>query len=322
MGDPALDAAKALAAGMGATVDVPTGADGKPVEYVPWYGMNRPTGKDIKDDQRDRSPAAADAYAAELNKAGQGVRGPDPRLATLEEKQAGMWDPETGFSLVDRSKEYADWQKKEARVGAKGQILREAQEVNRAILQMTPAERKVIADKMVAAGMIDEQYDMSDVEKAWTTLVGDAIDWHAANPNDLLTPVDMIDLKHGDGTGGMKKPVDVISKSTSISTNDQARNMLRQMMAQQLGRRPTQVEIDDFQGSLNEAQRNNPTVTTRTQQANGDSSSTTTGGMDESEFAYDAVVSDDPDSEYGKYTQATQYYNAFLSAIRGPGGTT
>lgn len=308
---------------------LPAAANGKPKDFVPWRAASTPTQKSVEKWREGTYGPGVRTYPRMGADERAALEAPDPRLATEAEKAAGMFDPGTGFGLNDMEKRQAAYDKQR---GQALPILKDPAEVANAILSMTPEELKVITDKMVDRGMIDENFNMTDVKNAWTTLVGDAIDWHRANPDQMMTPVDMIDLMHGDGaTGEGKGPssVDVISKTRTISTNDQARSMLRQMMAANLGRRPTQLEVDDFQASLNEAQRNNPQVNTTTHQLNAagnqtGSSTVITGGMDQGDaddFAYEATVDTDPDSEYGKYQQATTYYNSFLNAIRGPGGS-
>lgn len=54
-----------------------------------------------------------------------------------------------------------------------------------------------------------------------------------------------------------------VNRLTKITTNEDARGLLSDMMTRELGRRPRANEVDRFQAALNEAQRNNPFVTTR-----------------------------------------------------------
>lgn len=199
------------------------------------------------------------------------------------------------------------------------------------LIGSNPDKLKEIAAEMQEVGLLDEVYSIGDMEKVWGELNQQAAQWHAARPLDMYTAMDMLDLYHGKkGTtdiGSAGKPgakvIDVVSRSAVISTNDQARGMLRKMMAQELGRRPTPSEVDEFQAALNKAQRANPEVTTRKTSLRADGTeksinATTTPGLDEEEFTFDQVVTDDPDTEYGRYQMATTYFNALRAALDGP----
>lgn len=289
------------------------GGGSQHVDYVPWLGPDYARSKDIK--KVPASPNAGDERIRMLQHAAPDIYG-----------QAEKLDPISGFNESDYGNPEAVPHPIEQKEPA---ILQDATQVLLDPYNWSPEFKAQVAQQMINAGMLDEHnWDQADLLKAWGTLVGEAIDHHIARPNDLLTPLDMLDLNHGNGDATKPKkldPVSVIRKTTSISTNDQARGMLRQMMGEKLGRRPTETEVDDFQASLNQAQRTNPTVTTSVSNLNPDGSerdtnSTTTGGLDSSEFADHYTDNRDPDSEYGRYQAATTYFSAMMGAIRGPGG--
>lgn len=83
-----------------------------------------------------------------------------------------------------------------------------------------------------------------------------------------------------------------------ISTNEDARGLLRAMMTRELGRRPTASEVDKFQGALNAAQRNNPFVsdsyTTGSEYSTGGSTGWSTGS------SMDSSTGSSMDSSRGK----------------------
>lgn len=200
----------------------------------------------------------------------------------------------------------------------------------------TEAEVEALAQRLIAVGKLDEGYDYDQVEAAWTTLVTKAARQYTV-AGKKLTPFDVIDKYYGadalaaigsTATPATPKISTVVNRSVQITDNDGARRTLSTIMAQDLGRRPTEAEIDDFQVALNDAQRKAPQVSTIRSQVNADgterSSDTTTtgGGINADAFAEKFARGDKPslDSEYGQYQAASTYYDALLGAIRGPVG--
>lgn len=216
-------------------------------------------------------------------------------------------------------------------------ILRDADDVFRDALRMTDPEIDQVAKRMISVGLLDDAFTRTDFEKAWGTLVGLSAEWHAANPTSLLTPEDMLDLYYGTGgaaaigsaaTPGtpLQSVRSVTSTRTQLATNDDARALLANIMTRELGRRPTEQEIDDFQASLNQAQTANPYSTTTTTNYGADgretgSNSVTSGGVDASGYANryaDETIDRDLDSEYGQYQAAAQFMPALMQALSGP----
>lgn len=194
--------------------------------------------------------------------------------------------------------------------------------------------KRELARKLVEAGMIPEDFEEADIEAAWKKLVQRAATYRQANPNSVLTPDDVLDLKlkgagHLGSTadGGPKQPslAEVVTRTRQLSSNTEARKLLQDMMFAGLGRRPSEAELDDFQAALNEAQTKAPVVSTaRTKlSAAGEERSrtvTTTGGLDAGQFSEDYVRGQNPDldSEYGAYQAATTYMNALFQAAQSP----
>lgn len=305
--------------------------------YVPWLGSAFQRSRDIKGlDKKGNplpaSPNQADERDRQLIEAGQAL-GHAPRTSDYTVDESDYMNPEARpdgphSTPADQAADDAEMKGRQQSGGA---ILRDANEAALDVYNWSPETYADIARQMANVGMIDaENYTRADVLDAWKQLVKEAVEHHIARPNDLFTPLDMLDINHGNGEGSdgsVKKidPVKVVNKSVQISTNEEARNLLRGMLATKLGRKPTAMEVDDFQAALNEAQRANPTVTTSTsyfnaagQKTSGDSF--TSGGLDSNAFAEDQTDWRDPDSEYGRYQAATTYYNAMMGAIRGPGG--
>jgi hypothetical protein len=260
--------------------------------YVPWVtGMLPYTGRSpISPNQGDRAADQANQQAAALH--------------------------------LDPNKLHAD------AAGQDGQ-LRNADDVYLDLLRMSPEQFATIAQQMVDAGMLDENPTREQVESVWKNLIGKAADYHDANPNSMLTPIDMLKLYGVDKDNPQSPKIsEVVSRTRDLSSNSDARALLARAATDALGRRPTQKEIDDLQVALNDAQTKNPVVTTTrtTLDASGDAKSqdtTRTGGVDASAITDKFVRggdNPDPNSEYGQYQAASTYYNALLQALRGPVG--
>lgn len=191
-------------------------------------------------------------------------------------------------------------------------------------LNWSDAEMSDLAHKLIAAGMLDETYTRSDLEQVWSSMVDKAAD-HAAAGKDV-TPFDMIGLYAGTDirTGRSTTPTasTVVQRQVSLTDPDQARALLDSALSNQLGRRATPVELDDFQAALNSAQRAQPSITTTTStpdaQGNTSVDSTTQQGVDVNSFADKYGRTGSHSAEYGHYQAATTYANALFKAIAAP----
>lgn len=196
--------------------------------------------------------------------------------------------------------------------------------------QLWPDDKlQALGDRMVAAGMISV-VTRENVEGTWDKLVDKAAQRYAANPDSALTPEDMITLYGGGKGGGINGPEGlsaktVVNRQTVLSSNDDARTVIGQLMHSALGRPPTPQEVDDFQVALNDAQRKNPQITTTTSGVGG-STSTTTGGDTNTQVGEQATGARyiDKDKalmkEYAHYQAATTLTNWAMEALRGPYG--
>ena len=196
--------------------------------------------------------------------------------------------------------------------------LMSAEEAKLSILGWSEAELEAFTDRAVAAGLLDESPTRDEAEQLWSSLVDKASKYHAFGKQ--VTPQDMLDIYAvpPDKLASLNKSV---TRQVRVVDQAQARSVLTSVMAQELGRRPTEIEVDDFQAELNAAQANAPLVTTTTR--TGDTTNvTTSGGVDEDDFAGTYARGGKPElnSEYGAYQAATTYYEALLQAIRGPVG--
>lgn len=297
---------------------------GADITYVPWWGVGLGRAKDLE----AHSPTgdAASSHWSDVIEGAKGNKVEGTKLPAVI-PYAEMTQEEAFATNAPLTPGQEEQQRR--RDEGRGEIMKDASQVVLDVYNWTDEEAAEVGRQMVAVGLIPEIYDRKDLLGAWSKLVGDAIDYNTAKPGSLFTPLDMLDINYGAGPGskGKKGPSveTTISRSLSISTNDDARSMLGNMMARELGRRPTAAEVDKFQGTLNAAQRANPRTTTTvstpgslSKSGKNESYSTTTGGIDDQAVAERAVISDDPDSEYGKYQAATTYANALFQAIRTP----
>lgn len=192
-----------------------------------------------------------------------------------------------------------------------------------------------LAGRMVDAGMLPAgTYDRHAIEVQWGNLVDFAAAKYAANPDSALTPEDMIDL-YGSGdakrlgatNAGGPTTTTVLNRNITLSTNDQARDVLQQLMHGAIGRKPTGKEVDDFQAALNQAQRSN--VVTTSQATTSDpanhtvtqTDNTVNPGVDSGQFSND-YFDKNPElmKEYSHYQAATSLTNWAMQALAGPYG--
>lgn len=194
--------------------------------------------------------------------------------------------------------------------------------------QLWPDDKlQALGDRMVRAGMISV-VTRENVEGTWDKLVDKAAARYAANPDSALTPEDMIALNGGgagiNGPEGLSTKT-TVNRQTVLSSNDDARTVIGQLMHSALGRPPTPQEVDDFQVALNDAQRKNPQVTTSTTGPGG-TTSTTTGGDTYTQAGEQAAGAQyiDKDKalmkEYAHYQAATTLTNWAMDALKGPYG--
>lgn len=191
------------------------------------------------------------------------------------------------------------------------------------VLTWSERELEDFAGRLVAAGLLNEDYTRDEVEAAWGKLVEKAADYAAVGRD--VTPFDLVDL-YGARPDANRAPKvsTVVNRQSTISTPEQARGLLKGALASQIGRAPTAEELDSFQAQLNQAQRANPYVSTSTTTTDATGHSTVntinTGGVDETGLAEKFGRSGDLDAEHAAYQAATTYMGALMEAIKSPVG--
>lgn len=136
----------------------------------------------------------------------------------------------------------------------------------------------------------------------------------------------------GGGGGGAGGASTNVTRQTSVSTNltnaSTAKRLLNDTLTQYLGRAATRKEQAKFLAALNAAEAANPSVSTgqsvtrsttdgMNSQSNVQSNQTSAGGVDAIQEAIDYAKSR---KGYAEHQVATTYMDAFVSALRGPGG--
>jgi hypothetical protein len=139
---------------------------------------------------------------------------------------------------------------------------------------------------LASAGYLNK----NDVGALWTKDVADAYADAMSDANgQYMDLTDFLKLKSGQraassggrGGGGGGGPTSYrnVSKSVSITSRPTAQALLKQTLAAELGREPTDAEVTRFVKALNKQERANPSVTVTTGSSKGGnstSSSTTT----------------------------------------------
>lgn len=118
--------------------------------------------------------------------------------------------------------------------------------------------------------------------------------------------------------------------STSTSTNyfefndAQARSMLESFYAEAIGRRPSDKEVSLFRRAVETEAKKNPSISTsRTTydfEGNSSTSSTSKQGYTAADAELAARTTAEEDPRANAFLTSTKYFDAFLSALRGPLG--
>lgn len=122
----------------------------------------------------------------------------------------------------------------------------------------------------------------------------------------------------GRGSGGGPSSSTNVSRSVRLTSRPTAEALMKQALAQELGREPNSAEVDRFLRALNKSERANPTVTTTTSRSDGkghSSSSSTTkeSSIDPSTEAESFAEKVDP-KEAHRY-QTGQFYDVISRMV-------
>lgn len=169
-----------------------------------------------------------------------------------------------------------------------------------------------------------EERDIELLHKAWTQAVAQAAMF--TQNGHQMTPWGAIRLMAGDedaikarrgksDTGG---PRTTRQRHINLTSAQDARGLVRDVLTEQLGRRPTDEEYDAFTSTLNAAERANPSVTTQTIDEDGNVTGHTQGGLGAS-GARDLLEEEARTlPEYATYQAAAYYGNALFASLDSP----
>jgi hypothetical protein len=181
-----------------------------------------------------------------------------------------------------------------------------------------------LANKMQSYGLIESANDFDQAFKVWSLACQHAAGY--AEHGKQVTPYMAIDLLggqfgKGNGLGGQPKTTTSTSRSTTVITEASARNAVRAMFQEQMGRAPSKSEMARYSSMIISKSKAKPTVTTTTSttsaSGNTTSDTTTRPGYGAEDVEEDLRSRTENDPEYGAYQAATTYMNVLQSIIGG-----
>lgn len=190
-----------------------------------------------------------------------------------------------------------------------------------AILQrlgtMSAPERTALQKDLKAAGYLGKFKagvpDDATVDAFATLLMETA---RASKSDEMLTWQDMLDRRiDAVESGASSESESHTYTSTSTTSKESGRGVIWEAFRDAVGRNPTESEVDKFMNRLNAKERANPTVTTQVNDAQGNQTSTTTGGFDSAAQADLVRQETQGNSEYAEYQAAAYYMPLMFQAL-------
>lgn len=192
------------------------------------------------------------------------------------------------------------------------------------------ADRLKWAREAYTKGYITNPLDLSQAQQNWLWAVSQSAGFFNGVRKQKVTPWEVLDLNVGQNAAELKKramtnkdgSITYSNTSVNLSNRTHVEALATSVLQQALGRDPTQAEINTFFGTLRGAEKANPTTTSNTVDGTTGRpiSSTSVGGLtdtDEQQMIMDRLKRD---PEYGKYQAATTYFNAAMQANAAIGG--
>lgn len=177
------------------------------------------------------------------------------------------------------------------------------------------AQRAAFGKRLHSIGLIDDPANFQAMYAAWARAVdGAAASRAAGKPR---TPWEVIDLWDGLSENHLDDDQKEPTTQTSYNTpsRQEAEAMIRQLFRDQVGRDPDEGELSKYRGMIIRKASDNPTVSRTVYDANGNATTTTSGGIDIQSEIQDLVQEDD---DYGTFQAGTTYLNALMSALGAP----
>lgn len=183
-------------------------------------------------------------------------------------------------------------------------------------------------DLLVNLGIVDEadSRSLDSLDKYWRLAVDSAATFAAVGKR--VTPWQAIRMIAGDeeairkrtggGDGGSGGPRTVRQRTFNLTSPQDAKGLINNVLTQHLGRRPTDEEYEAFTSTLNAAERANPTTTIVNYDEDGNSTSTTTGGLNASGAS--TLLEDEARAlpDYAETQAAMFYANVLFGSLDSP----
>ncbi|WP_181642235.1 hypothetical protein [Nocardioides massiliensis] len=187
-------------------------------------------------------------------------------------------------------------------------------------------EKKILdaMKKMREAGLNVTDFDT--MTQVWGGLVNRAAHIYSlSGGTKKVTPWDVLDMhKSESAAAGSLVDYESGSKTTtqrtvSEITEGQGWQVMQQVLAQQLGRDPSDDEVRDFTFRMNQSAARNPSITETIQRYQAgeivEADSTTTGGWTGADVMRSAEQEAQADPDWAEYQSATTFFNATLGAL-------
>lgn len=176
--------------------------------------------------------------------------------------------------------------------------------------------------RLYGDGMIKDPNDWDGMVQAWQYAVQQAAQLYTSG-GKKVTPWAFMDVmeKNKNLSGTRAKPTTTTHTSTSsnVPAKSDAQAAITQLFSEQLGRKPTDGELDKYTSMMMAQYRAHPetstTVTHTDAKGNSTDNTTSTGAYNPQGFLQNSV---EGDPEWGAYQAATTYFNALQGAIGAP----
>lgn len=198
-----------------------------------------------------------------------------------------------------------------------GRVLYSADYASSHFLDMSAEDQKRFRDAALAAGFIKPGDDAQKVWAAWDQAVRSASAYNGqqSSPASYLSPFEVLGRLSASQLALNGKT------ATSTTTTDVTHNIfdasnsegtIKTAFQQALGRDPSREEVSQYAKVLQAAYDANPSTRTTSTDANGNSTSTYSGGIDQASVIQDQVQKS---PEWGTYQGATTYFNVAMQAL-------
>lgn len=202
----------------------------------------------------------------------------------------------------------------------------EAKDYITQLLNDAPQEFYKIGDSMVKMGYLKAGYDPTQVEAIWAGAVDKAAQFYKNGAGDKLTVAQVLSLYSPAnagkgfsdlaGTGiGASRLTPVTHTSTDVSSRMDIKHAAESVAQSELGRDLTEAQLDRLVTKVQGAQASSPTISTVTTDAQGNTTTKTTGGLGEGGAAQILQDAAQNDPNYAEHQAAAFYAPLLFQAL-------